>query len=399
MEYTQRLEEIRLCLHNEDLNRAGQRLLDLCYDFPFEDEVRERSLLLRQQYNEGKQLGRTRNTNESLYTEYKLFYESLLKFPFSDSLTDLPKKTLARATEIGKTFRSRLHNFKFAPLSLELIEGKIIGLVGENGNGKTTLLRMIAGDLATDKGDIEYIIDNEVLRDWQEIKKHVAFIPQRLERWYGNANDKISFEAAIKGFKGEENAKKVNFILHRMGLTNFRELSWTELSSGYKLRFEIAMALVWEPKILILDEPLANLDIQAQELLLQDLRNLADSRRNPVSIVLSSQQLHEVETVADQIIFLKNGNAVYNGALADFRKNDKERTFELSGTFSYNDLQILLKDWDDIRIEQTVSTFTISCSEKHSKEELFNLMLQQGLSIDYFRNISGSTKKLFSDKY
>lgn len=397
--YEQRLNEINLCLQNEDLNRAGQRLLDLTYDFKFDQSARDAALALRKAYNEGKQLGKAKNENDSLLREYQSVFAGIALQRPEAAAPPGKRKTIALINNISKHYHSLLHNFHFNPISIELTQGSIIGLVGENGNGKTTLLRMICGDLAADSGTIDYYFDGAATQDWLLIKKKVAFIPQRLERWYGNAYEKISFEAAIKGFKEEDNREKVDFIIHRMGLTNFRELSWTQLSSGYKLRFEIAMALVWEPEILILDEPLANLDIQAQELLLQDLRNLANSLRNPVSIILSSQQLHEVETVADQIIFLKNGKAVFNGNLHEFRQINTALTFEISGDFGYEQLQKLLTGWEDLRIEQSASAFTISCSSKHSKEELFRLLLNNSLGIHYFRNISGSTKKLFSDKY
>lgn len=399
MQLNTRLEEIRLCLQNEDLNRAGQRLLDLTYDYSFSQSFRNSALDLRKTYNEGKQLGKNKNTNEHLLQDYNNFYQSILSEAPSEIISPPELRTIARIDNISKKFSSHLHNFHFRPISMDLVQGNIIGLVGENGNGKTTLLRMVAGDLAIDGGSIEYYFDGVPVQNWEYIKKKIAFIPQRLERWYGNAYDKISFDAAIKGFHSELNKEKVDFIIHRMGLTNFRELTWTQLSSGYKLRFEIAMALVWEPSLLILDEPLANLDIQAQELLLQDLRSLSRSLRNPLSIILSSQQLHEVETVADQIIFLKNGEAVFNGNLNDFRKEDTSNTFEISGDLNYQDLNRLLSHWEDIKIEQSVSAFTISCSNKHSKEDLFRILLDNKLGISYFRNISGSTKKLFSDKY
>jgi ABC-2 type transport system ATP-binding protein len=394
-----RLQEIKLCLLNEDLNRTGQRMLDLTYDYQFQQEFRDAALNLRKLYNEGKQLGKLKNSNEFLIPDYTTLLGSLSLQQPAPVASAEGSTTVATINNIGKHFRSVLHNFHFQPISIELTKGSIIGLVGENGNGKTTLLRMISGDLAIDEGSIEYYFNGKATKDWQLIKKKIAFIPQRLERWYGTAYDKISFEAAIKGYQKELNKEKVDFIIHRMGLTNFRELTWTQLSSGYKLRFEIAMALVWDPAILILDEPLANLDIQAQELLLQDLRNLADSLRNPVSIILSSQQLHEVETVADQIIFLKNGKAVFNGSLRQFTELEKTKTFEISGDFSYYDLQKLLESWKDIKIEQSVSSYTISCSEEHTKEELLKLLIENKFSINYFRNISGSTKKLFSDKY
>jgi ABC-2 type transport system ATP-binding protein len=395
----QRIEEIRLCLLNEDLNRAGQRLLDLTYDYEFGNGLRNTALLLRKRYNEGKELGRSKNTDTPLSADYSNFLNEIVQQGTLQSASPSPHPTIGRITNIGKHFRSALHNFHFSPLSLELTKGNIIGLVGENGNGKTTLLRMICGELACDEGDVEYYFDGNATKDWQLIRKKVAFIPQRQERWYGTIYEKLSFNAAIKGFNGELNKEKADFIIHRMGLTNFRELSWNQLSSGYKLRFEIAMSLVWDPEVLILDEPLANLDIQAQELLLQDLRNLADSKRNPLSIILSSQQLHEVETVADQIIFLKNGNAIFNGNLHEFRNQETANTFEINGNFSYQQLQELLEGWKDTKIEQFASSYTINCPAQHSKEELFRLLLDSNHSIEYFRNISGSTKKLFSDKY
>lgn len=400
IEFDERLKEIQLCFRNDDLNRASQRILDLTYDYDFAPDLRESAIRFRKAYNEGKELGKNQNNNQNLRQDCEEILKHLADGAESqETKGSLLMEPLAYVKGIGKHFTSRLHNFHFKPISLELVPGNIIGLVGENGNGKTTLLRMICGDLATDEGEIEYIFNNRRSTDWQFIKKKIAFIPQRLERWFGTAEDKISFEAAIKNYGGDLNKEKVEFIIHRMGLTNFRELTWSQLSSGYKLRFEIAMALVWDPEVLILDEPLANLDLQAQEILLQDLRNLADSRRNPVSIILSSQQLHEVETIADQIIFLKNGNAVFNGKLEDFEKLEENRTFELNGNFSYNDLQELLQNWEDLKIERSASAFVLSCSSKHSREDLLRLLIENSYEIDYFRNISGSTKKLFSDKY
>ena len=398
--FHQRLEELDLCLKNEDLNRGTIRMLDLSYDFNFPEELKRECLKLREHYNRGKNLGSTKNNFTGL-KEKSLKLQQKLKayIPLYSGISERQDEAFATVDSIRKKYKSRLHNFEFQTISLKLKPGKIIGLVGENGNGKTTLLRMICGDLAPDEGEIVYHFDGQNFRNWLDIKKRIAFIPQRIEKWYGSAEHQLSFEAAIKKFKAPLNSEKVEFIIHRLGLSNFRELQWSQLSSGYKLRFEIAMNLVWDPRVLILDEPLANLDLQAQELLLQDLRNLANSLRNPLSIILSSQQLHEVETIADQIIFLKNGRAVFNGPLSDFEQLDKSQTFELNGKFNYQDLQKLLGDWKDLKIEQSASSFLIHCSNEHKKEELLLRLINAKLEIEYFRNISNSTKKLFSDKY
>src|SRR5690606_29231484 len=100
-----------------------------------------------------------------------------------------------------------------------------------------------------------------------------------------------------------------------------RNHQWSELSSGYKMRFELARTFLRKPKILLLDEPLANLDVLAQQLILEDLKNLSQSISNPLGIVLSSQQLFEVEKVSDKILFLKNGAPIY---LAEANEESKE---------------------------------------------------------------------------
>ena len=394
-----RLEEIELCLSNDDINNASRRLMDITYDFPYAGDVKYEALSLRKEYNEGKELGRVGSISEEAKARFIALLGKLKELDVEIPTSDERGEMICMVQGISKTFRSHLHNFHFQSIDLECRRGSIIGIVGENGNGKTTLLRMIAGDLSTDQGAITYYFDGIPDTEWLRNKKRIAFIPQRLERWYGRSIDNVSFVAALKGYADPENTDRVNFIIHRLGLTNFRELTWSELSSGYRLRFAIAMVLVWEPSVLILDEPLANLDIQAQEQLLQDLKNLSNSLRNPVCIILSSQQLHEVETVADRVIFLKNGRAVFNGGLDEFGVMEQVRTVEVSGSFDYSDLNSLFSAWEGIKIEKTASAFTVSFSDRHSVSDFIKVLNNNGKEIDYFRNITGSTKKLFNDKY
>lgn len=392
-----RLQEIKQLLDIEDLNRTGIRILDLVYDLSYPKEIRATARELRKRYNQAKELGKQQINDPKLGNDLRNFVDSL---PQPASFNSEPKnKLVAQADGISKVFRSRLRTFTLNPINLELNRGSIIGVVGENGNGKTTLLRMIAGELACDQGNVVYYIDGKSSTNWTVNKFHTAFVPQRTEKWSGNVYENLSFMAAIKGIYGDENIEKTEFMLHRMGLTNFAEHSWAQLSSGYRLRFEIARALVWDPAILLLDEPLANLDLQAQELMLNDLRNLADSLRNPVSIIMSSQQLHEVEAVSDQIIFLKNGRAVFNGTLDNFRNQQTNRTFEINGRFTHEQLLAIFSDWNDIRIENNVSAFLLTCPLNYSQHDILKKLVDNNLEIDYLRDITGSTKQLFNDKF
>ena len=136
----------------------------------------------------------------------------------------------------------------------------------------------------------------------------------------------------------------------------------------------------------------------AQELLLQDLKDLANSWKQPVSMILTSQQLHDVETIADQIIFLKNGKAIFNGGLDKLKNQDTFFTVELNGSFSYDELDTLLDSFN-VKIEKTASGFTLNVPNVKSIKELQTKLINSDFELSYFRNITNSTKKLFSDKY
>jgi ABC-2 type transport system ATP-binding protein len=388
---------IKSYLDAGDLNRTGIYLLDTMRDYDFPRETRERALELRIKYNQEKDSGNIKINSEALSAEYSNFYSLISMMEARANTTE--KRLIVSARNISKIYYSRLKNFKLEPIDMDLHHGEIIGIVGENGNGKTTLLRMIAGDLALNTGEVTYYFKGQEENDWPENKQQIAFVPQRLHKWYGRAIDNLSFVAATKGIRSRENIEKVEFIIHRMGLTNYREHTWNQLSSGYRLRFAIARALVWSPDILILDEPLANLDINSQELMLDDLRNIADSIHDPTGIILSSQQLHEVEKISDRVIFLKNGRSVFNGKIQDIAKDNSTNIVEISGNFDLPLLSGIFSDWQGIRIEPSVSSFQISFPDKYSKHDLLKRMTENKLDIEYYRDITRSTKKLFNDKY
>lgn len=144
----------------------------------------------------------------------------------------------------------------------------------------------------------------------------------------------------------------------------------------------------------MLDEPIANLDLQAQQLFLQDLRHLANSVRYPMSIILSSQQLHEIESVADNIIFLRNGKPEYNGAIKDFGSERQENVFEVAGDMDRDKLVAALKAFGP-RVEQNGLVFNVFVPRKVSIREFLRELDRAELTVHYFRDISTSTRKLF----
>ena len=177
---------------------------------------------------------------------------------------------------------------------------------GENGNGKTTLLRILAHDLSYNAGEISYCFKQKPENDY-DLRTKLAYIPQRTNKWQGSLKDNLKFTLACYGTPPEENELRTLLMIARLGLWKYKDLNWNALSSGYKMRFELARTLLRRPELLLLDEPLGNLDVLAQQVILEDLKMIANSVNHPIALILSSQQLFEVEKVSDKVIFLKNG--------------------------------------------------------------------------------------------
>jgi ABC-2 type transport system ATP-binding protein len=294
---------------------------------------------------------------------------------------------LVTANKISKTYTGG--NFSLKPISVDIKTGNVLGVVGENGNGKTTLLRCIAGQLALDGGVVDYHLLNNP--DNYAIKNHIAFIPQRIPRWYGLLKDNLHFSAAIAGVHGAKNNLMVDFMLERLNLTKYANLTWNQISSGYRTRFEIARILLQKPRLLILDEPLANLDINAQQTILTDLIFMAKAAHNPMGIILSSQQLHEVEKVADTVIFIKNGNCLYSSN--DKAEKITSTAVEFETTASR---ELILKAFGEQKIDLQFNGgfYTIESADL-TAQQIISSMVQSNLPLSYFRDITYSTKRFF----
>ncbi|MEM6348789.1 MAG: ABC transporter ATP-binding protein [Bacteroidota bacterium] len=406
-----RLDELYRLAEEQDLSRLSRRILDFFADYHLAPALRNDAIQLRARYNEFAANEQAEQDPaeraEMMQSAHDLISE--IATALSQQLAQDGKgtdKSLLPSQEpdlvfsgraITKTFVSPKFVFNLPDLDLDLRLGEITGIVGENGNGKTTLLRIVAGDLEISGGNISYPAFDVAAADWYRIKQNIAFIPQALKAWKGFLKENLHFTAAIHGIRGQENEEQVDFIIHRLGLTQYEDALWSEISSGYKLRFELARALVWNPALLIIDEPLANLDINTQEVFLQDLRYLASSTQNPISILLSSQHLHEVESIADNIIFIKNGEALYNGSMQEFGQDREENLFELTTSATKSDILAALEHLEDISVEDRGHTKIIRTPVDMASNKLLGELVKKDIAVDYFRDISTSTLKLFRE--
>lgn len=299
-------------------------------------------------------------------------------------------RTLISASKIEKSYAGG--RFKLGPVDLDIREGEIIGLVGENGNGKTTLLRTLCRELSYTAGTIKYHFP---ATDGYDLRTQLVYIPQRTDTWYGSMFENLQFTAALYGYDPEENALVVELTTSRLGLRKFRNHSWKSLSSGYKMRFELARMLLRKPRILLIDEPLANLDILAQQTILEDFRAIAKSPFRPVGIVLSSQQLYEVEKTSDQVIFLKNGQ---QKNLYDTTSEEKVRplVIEMESEWTQGTLNDALGG-AIASLQYNGGTYIVTFNDGIGQPDFLGIVLKKEIPVTYFRDISNSTRRFFTN--
>lgn len=395
----QLIQEIQAYIRAENIENASKRLVDLTWYYHRNENFHSKSIDLRKNYNESKLLGHqvSGESKDLLLQSCEALLAEIPMMDEANSDSGQLGKPLIEINGLAKKFHHG-RSFQFGPIDMQINKGDIVGIVGENGNGKTTYLKLLIEEIAKDAGEMvhHYHLHDIEAPEIYKRKNRVAYVPQRIPKWRGTLKENLVYYAASHGVSAEENDAYVEYVIHRMGLTTFIDLKWSQLSSGYKLRFELAKMLVWQPEILVLDEPLANLDIQATQNLLSDLKFLAESHIHPIAIILTSQQLHEVEQISNKVLFLRNGAPVFAGSQSDFIASRAYKVVEFSVKNDANKAMELLKDWAD-QIDPIHEIIKVKFNEEKTSTELLQILIENQLEISYFRDISDSTIQLFNE--
>jgi len=307
-------------------------------------------------------------------------------------VTELPTEmAVLVAEEVRKHYA--LGRFQLGPISLSIKKGQVYGLVGENGNGKTTLLRILARDLSYDSGVVKYYFTERPKNDY-DLRTKLIYIPQRTEKWYGSLKDNLKFTLSSYGIPAEENELRTLLMIARLGLWQYQHLDWNALSSGYKMRFELARTLLRQPEILLLDEPLGNLDVLAQQVILEDLKMIANSVNHPIALILSSQQLFEVEKISDKVIFLRNGQYRDN-AEATATEEAMPLIVEIDTTNTREELMAVFKAFALEKLNYNGGVYVAYFRPNTEYSAVLEALGKAKIDLTYIRNISASTRRFF----
>ncbi|MBB6622453.1 ABC transporter ATP-binding protein [Clostridium gasigenes] len=201
-------------------------------------------------------------------------------------------------------------------VDLTIEKGKIIGILGPNGSGKTTFLKLIAGLITPSEGEIK-ICDNEI---GYKTKELVAYLPDSdfLYPWMKISEAKKVYFTFFKDF----NSDKFDELLGFMKLES--NMSVKNLSKGMKEKLALALTLAREAKLIILDEPLNGVDPIAREQILQAILKGFSFES---SMIITSHLINEVESLLDEVYFLKEGKIMLSGNAEDLR-SEKNMTID-----------------------------------------------------------------------
>ena len=290
-------------------------------------------------------------------------------------------------------------------ISFELKDGEVVGFLGANGAGKTTTLKMITGYLVPTNGEIK-VNGLDIVNNTSEIQEMIGYLPE-LNPLYTEMRvyDYLEFLGSIRNIKGSDFKQALSRVVDKCGLSGVVHKVIADCSKGYKQRIGLAAAMIHDPKILILDEPVTGLDPNQ----IVEIRSLIKSLGKEKLVFMSSHILQEIQATVDKIIIIDKGKIVANGTneelMSDFMGNVSLEMEVMKATKkSAQELQAKIPSVKFISMEKSGGVQKVNFEypkDKDPREDIFKYavkskwvilkMMPQTTNLeDIFRNLTSS---------
>ena len=207
-------------------------------------------------------------------------------------------------------------------INLKINEGELFALLGTNGAGKTTAIKMLSTLILPTEGEIK-ILGLDILKDRQEIKEILNVSPQETAIAQNlSVKENLEFMAGVYQIPKKE--EKIDELVKLFKLEGILKQKAKTLSGGWQRKVSIAIALINEPKILFLDEPTLGLDVIARK----ELWNVIEKLKGKITIILTTHYMEEAESLSDRIGIMSKGNLVDVGTAEELIKKAETKNFE-----------------------------------------------------------------------
>ena len=290
--------------------------------------------------------------------------------------------------ELSKTYKNGFQALKGIDLSVP--EGEFYALLGPNGAGKSTTISIISSLTKKTSGTVE-IFGHNLDTHPSEAKQCLGIVPQEFNfGHFEKTFDILVTQAGYYGIPKKLAEQRAEHYLEKLGLWEKRDVPARMLSGGMKRRLMIARAMMHEPKLLILDEPTAGVDIELRRSMWDFLTEM---NNNGTSIILTTHYLEEAEQLCRRIAIIDRGVIKEDTSMKSFLNQLNEESFIFDLEYPIEPINI---DIIGVRFNLIDPvTLEVTLDKSHSMNDLFQLLESQGITVSSMRNKSNRLEELF----
>ena len=273
-------------------------------------------------------------------------------------------------------------------LSFDVKPGEIFGLLGDNGAGKTTTFRMITGLLKPSSGKITldgHFIDYDITDKIGFLTEEQSLLTKMTVKQHA------IYYGTLKNMKEKDILNRLDELLKKFKIEDYKDKKIKELSKGNRQKIQFIMAIINNPKLLILDEPFSGLDPFNTEMFKNEIKLLA---KNGSIIIFSSHRLEHVELFCKKLLVLKNGKNILSGDLEDIKHKYRKKNIEVIGNI---DIEKIKQIKGVIQVTLENNKYKIKIQDESIIDEVFNIV-KKGKNISKFSVEEPSLNEIFIEK-
>ncbi|MBQ0711886.1 MAG: ATP-binding cassette domain-containing protein [Porticoccus sp.] len=269
-------------------------------------------------------------------------------------------------------------------VSFKIKKGEIVGLLGHNGAGKTTIMKMLSGFIEANQGRIE-IDGADIQKDLKQAQQNLGYLPENLPIYPEmTVADYLDYASEMKGLTGDKKITEIKRVIQATDIVPKLLSPISTLSRGYKQRVGVAQAILGDPKLLILDEPTNGLDPTQTQLIRALIRNLAKD----ATVILSTHIMQEVDALCNRALIIRNGQLALDTQLDDLHESNH---LLLTTSLDKGMLDTLLQPLstitgvEEVSVEGSVCRYRLEIQENGNPLELCgevaNLVVSSGATL------------------
>lgn len=290
-------------------------------------------------------------------------------------------------TDLQKTYGNGFEALK--GIDLQVQEGDFFALLGPNGAGKSTTIGIVSSLVSKSGGSVR-ICGIDIDEDFSLAKKQIGIVPQEFNfNVFEKVEDVLIHQAGYYGIPIGLARERAEYYLEKLGIADKQHVQMRMLSGGMKRRLMIARALVHEPRVLILDEPTAGVDIEMRRSMYEFLRETNDEGR---TIILTTHYLEEAELLCRNVAIINQGKIVTQGAIRDLLRDLNSETFILD-TQEEAPGDFVLPGFDLRKIEH--HSLEVDLKKGQDLAQVFSALSERGITVVSMRNKENRLERMF----